>query len=228
MPACSCSCLLEQDPAARGCPSWRGGGRPSTRAISDALSLPNAKSQSYSSPLVSRPRQWLLPCGAGIFPESSEGRRARQGRNHSSKEDKDAGIGGNPPLPKLLLGVYWAGIKQPGRVGSMPLWPAAGAPLSQLPRRASALGTQSIASSGGAEEGITGATWGWRDVRSCHQTEGSSLPFRQSAAEGEGWGKEKGEARSETSCELSCPSLRGSSLNPNPAGRREDVGHCLG
>lgn len=36
--ACSCSCpwLLEQDPAARGCLGWGGGGRPGTRAFSNA------------------------------------------------------------------------------------------------------------------------------------------------------------------------------------------------
>lgn len=125
---------------------------------------------------VSLPVQWLLPWHV---PEGSEGRRARQGRDHSSKEDKDAGIGGDPPLPKLLLGVYWAGIKQPGRVGSAPLCPAAGAPPARLPCRASASGTESVASSGGAE-GVTGATWGPRGVRSCHQTGGSALPSLRS------------------------------------------------
>lgn len=38
------------------------------------------------------------PLRSWCVPKSSE-RRARQGRDHSSKEDKDAGNGGDPPLP---------------------------------------------------------------------------------------------------------------------------------
>lgn len=126
------------------------------------------------------------------------------------------------------MGVYWAGVEQSGREGSGPLRLAAGAPPARPPCRASALGVQSVASSGRGEEGCYWCDLGLEGCKEESSNSGfltSISPVCSNSRERDG-GEGKGR-RSETSWGLIHPVPSSLGLNPSPAGRSDDGGDLV-